>query len=784
MSAENLLQAFDCAREDWLLRAEKRRETPKPQKKTPSKPVQKTRPKNADWANSHIWLPLVACFAAVILALWLVPWSESSQQTRPQLSESEEIHVIFHSYDQIDQLLLQEYTGDDLETWLKEQGLYSQGIRTEADVAWVAERIHSIPIPRLRGLTPQVVELSHDMPTVYMGFPGISMYIPWVGGANMALPEGVQVSTDPLLILTEQLEQKEGYLFRFALGHSDRIISLSVEADSLEEALQMLEGLEFDRFDGDLVGMSVRWTLDGDTLHLHSLANNAAVHGFLAPWADRAELISHVEVEEGITYLGPAVLQELSALQSITLPRSLTFIGSDNLRNCGLTHVAVPQNVAYLGAGFGSGSALRSVILRPKQLSPVVMLSECADLAYVQFAGSREAWEAVAAQNPQLKSLAVLCAADALAGEGWQTYGTVQWRLLGDTLALKGEGGIGMTAEDSYPWYDLRDRVKHLVLDEGITGTHPNVFPFPKLQDVYLPASLTDIGNLLLAECTDLPYVLLPEYVTELPNGLFWQCKKLAYVAIPGGVTEIGSSAFSDCRSLETLQLPHTLRFVGDSAFFGCASLRELRLPQGLRQLRTGLFYDCKSLARLWLPETVRSVDASVFYGCEALTEIHFAGSRTQWDAISFHARSGFKGSMTVHCAGADPVVPLIDTWVGSYQNGGYRVEHTQSAQTDVELSIQRLEIDHNADTHFGCEGELTLFLKSDRDQTVILRLQTAQSDDNGCTLLQEQLHLTKDQLTQCPPLRFEGWADHAFDLTVEVGNTRLILTVYPPVEE
>ncbi len=100
----------------------------------------------------------------------------------------------------------------------------------------------------------------------------------------------------------------------------------------------------------------------------------------------------------------------------------------------------------------------------------------------------------------------------------------VQYSLKNGILTLSGTGATynyhsGKTA----PWYDVRSEVLEVKVEEGITN----------------------IGNQLFAECTNLKHVILPEGVSAIGSNVFKRCSSLEYICIPQTLTSIGERSFT-----------------------------------------------------------------------------------------------------------------------------------------------------------------------------------------------------------------------------------------------
>lgn len=149
------------------------------------------------------------------------------------------------------------------------------------------------------------------------------------------------------------------------------------------------------------------------------------------------------------------------------------------------------------------------------------------------------------------------------------------------------------------PWYEYRENIKRVVVEEGVTG----------------------LGMYTFYYCTNLKDVSLPSTLVIIREGAFCGCESLSSLVIPSGVTEIGIGAFEDCSSLVSITLPDTLKSIEYNAFFECG-LVEIEIPEGVETIGRGAFCQCYSLQSVILPDTLKSIGEDAFYLDSNLTII------------------------------------------------------------------------------------------------------------------------------------------------------------------
>lgn len=263
--------------------------------------------------------------------------------------------------------------------------------------------------------------------------------------------------------------------------------------------------------------------------------------------------------------------------------------------------------------------------------------------------------------------------------------GGLTYTLDNGTLTISGTGDMtftGSTASVSKaPWYEQRDSIKKVVINEGVTTIAELAFyGCSRLETVELPTGLTRIENEAFSDCDFLTEVTIPDTVTsiaeeafnrcaalrsvELSSAIttispstFFKCSALTSIEIPASVTSIEKSAFENCDKLQTVTFKpeSTLASIGESAFSSCDVLNNVTLPDSVTSIGKSAFSGCAALETLTMSQGIKSIGASAFSGCEKLKKVELPTGLTTIDERAFencHALEYIKIPGTVETIG------------------------------------------------------------------------------------------------------------------------------------
>jgi len=143
--------------------------------------------------------------------------------------------------------------------------------------------------------------------------------------------------------------------------------------------------------------------------------------------------------------------------------------------------------------------------------------------------------------------------------------------------------------------------------------------------------------------------------VTIIGEAAFADYIKYKTITIPESVTVIDMRAFKNCTGLESVVLHDGISYIGADAFENCVALTEITLPKSLEWIQTGLFMNCINLQKVIIGNEVERIVFGAFYDCSALRELHYLGTKAEWNAIQKDETWNTKSAITVvHCSDGD----------------------------------------------------------------------------------------------------------------------------------
>ncbi|MBQ7950589.1 MAG: leucine-rich repeat domain-containing protein [Clostridia bacterium] len=435
-----------------------------------------------------------------------------------------------------------------------------------------------------------------------------------------------------------------------------------------------------------------------------SISGTGAIPDYTAssiPWYSQRDNIIKVVIGDGITAIGTRAFSTCKKITSVTVPNSVLSIGEyafandegltkltlgNKLQtispyafyNCkGLTSVSIPDSVVTLGDNaFISCSSLTTLVIGAglkvigasafhscAKLSNLTIGSgvtevgtsafhNCTALKNVTYLGTQLQWSKITinSQNDALTKATVQVAPDNTCGNN------ATWSLDSDgTLTISGEGPMGNYTAYSAPWIDLRNDIKKVVLEEGITSAGTWAFyMLPNLTEVVLPETLTRIEFRAFSTCKALTEITIPDSVTLIGDRAFANDEKLESVHLGYNVKTIEVRAFYNCISLKNIDIPNSVVTLGEESFNTCTSMTEVTIGSGVTTIEDSAFRNCTSLEKVTIGGAVTTIAGNVFRGCSALKDVYYRGTEQKWASIAIGSNNTELTGATFHFATAN----------------------------------------------------------------------------------------------------------------------------------
>ncbi len=179
-----------------------------------------------------------------------------------------------------------------------------------------------------------------------------------------------------------------------------------------------------------------------------------------------------------------------------------------------------------------------------------------------------------------------------------------------------------------------------------------------KLDNVTIPESVTDmgerifynctnlkskvinsaiVGEYMFWDCTDLTKVEFGEKVKNIRHHAFWKCSSLESIEIPKNVDVIDDNVFSDCTILKNISILNDNINIGTHAFSGCNSLTNIDfLPKTITSIGRSWFAYYEGLTNLTIPEQKTNIGNRAFYSCPNLKSVKLPDGVTKLDEYAF----------------------------------------------------------------------------------------------------------------------------------------------------
>ena len=382
--------------------------------------------------------------------------------------------------------------------------------------------------------------------------------------------------------------------------------------------------------------------------------------------------ITHATIPAGVKEISPAVFENCSKLESVTIEGNVTSIGSRSFGFCSkLQTLTIPNTVTYIGEGAFYGCSLLNNIEIPdgvktideeafcycESLTSIEIPSSVEEMGTRVFSGCKSLENVVMPQGCKyimdytfygcsaLKSINLPDGLVRIGASAFSENSALEISKFPSSLEYIEDDAFrnckSITAELDLP------NIKEIgeLTFYRCTGLTSVIFgdKLKKLGDEAFNSctniTKVDIGD--LANWCEVDFVIgtsvIYPYNAIIGNNplvyakkIYLKGKELNSLNIPVGVKKISANAFNGCSRFMSLVIPNTVVEIGDYAFNNCSDLASVTFSKGcsLEKIGNYAFANNPCLTKMKLPATLKSLGGA-FYRCRNLESVNLPDGLT-----------------------------------------------------------------------------------------------------------------------------------------------------------
>ena len=350
-----------------------------------------------------------------------------------------------------------------------------------------------------------------------------------------------------------------------------------------------------------------------------------------------------IVVKNGTTIINRGAFYQCKGLTSITIPNSVTNIGSTALMETSITEITLPTKLKEIDV-----TALNSTHLTT--INVAVANPYYCSIEGVLFSKDQK----TLVKYPQGKNNA--------------TYSIPE----------------GVVTIEGYAFESCAN-LSSVFFPKSVNTIQDYAFLRSGLHSATIPNSVKHCGGGIFYSCDSLVSVVLSTNLTEIPYLMFSNCSSLKKVSIPNGVTSIGSDAFSSCRSLDSVIIPNSVTNIDNGAFEFCTNLSSINIPRNVTKIGEYAFEYCSQLSSITFGYgTLVNIKNNAFNECTNLHTIY-----NNSDCMQFILGSTEKGKVAYYASTITTSIDKNATFIFDENLGDYPVLVAYNGYADVaELTL------------------------------------------------------------------------------------------------
>ncbi len=433
-------------------------------------------------------------------------------------------------------------------------------------------------------------------------------------------------------------------------------------------------------------------------------------------WGESLEVIWGNTEWNGRHY-GKGAFEACEALPSVTIPDTVTTIGTQAFMNCvGMRYITLGENVTALGASAFKNCSTATRITLNEKLATIgtSAFENCAKVYTIDIPDSVVSMGDYAFYScDAMETLTIGSGLDVISRYAFADCPCLETADLGSVEEINTAAFYNCSVLEEVDFGESLVAINYSGDWDGRAYGQGAFEECVALRSVTIPNTTISIGDTTFYNCDRLATVTLGNSLDAIGGDAFYDCDVLTSIVIPNSVTQMGWYTFYSCDALQSVQIGNgldvlpayafaqcpalTTLALGDvdeiqtAAFYNCTALRTVDWGTALKKLTcstdwngrhygTGVFENCTSLTSLAIPNTATEIGQNSFKNCTGLTRVTVGNKVITIGASAFRDCTGITtvtldeklvtigGSAFENCAKLQSIViPDSVTSLGSY---------------------------------------------------------------------------------------------------------------------
>ena len=409
----------------------------------------------------------------------------------------------------------------------------------------------------------------------------------------------------------------------------------------------------------------LRQSVSGELVYPHKVRHNDQVYIVTtimgAQYGVNKNLVTSVVIPDTVTKIESAAFSNWTNLASISIPNSITFVGSSALSSAALTGTEY-QGGIYLG----------------NAENPYVVLWETLDNTVSEFTIHEDCRIIYDRTFYEFTNLTKIFIPENVVSIGEWAFANCN--SLTRVVAASLESWMKINFNEhccivrGVDLYILNGTDEELLTNVVVPNTITEIKPYAFMENrnitsITISSNVKSIGQSAFTQCTFLTDVNFENnsQLATIEAYAFYYCERLTNITIPASVTSIKTGAFSYCNHIKkvitpsvenwlsisfvssdsnplynsygdgaklytinganeelvtSIVVPNTITKIKSYSLWGYAFLTDITLNEYVTSIGNYAFYNCSALTSITMPESLTSIDSYAFGGCDSLATV------------------------------------------------------------------------------------------------------------------------------------------------------------------